>query len=33
MSRPLRLLYPGAWYRVMNRGRNREVTISVLLNC
>lgn len=26
MSRPLRLLYPGAWYHVMNRGRNREVT-------
>jgi len=28
MSRPLRLLYPGAWYHVMNRGRNREVTFS-----
>ncbi len=28
MSRPLRLLYPGAWYHVMNRGRNWEVTFT-----
>jgi putative transposase len=24
MSRPLRIEYPGAWYHVMNRGRQRE---------
>jgi len=24
MSRPLRILYPDAWYHVMNRGRRRE---------
>jgi REP element-mobilizing transposase RayT len=24
MSRPLRILYPGAWYHVMNRGLNRQ---------
>jgi putative transposase len=24
MSRPLRILYPDAWYHVMNRGRRGE---------
>ena len=28
MSRPLRIEYPGAWYHVMNRGRQREKVFS-----
>lgn len=28
MSRPLRIVYPGAWYHVMNRGRRRERIFS-----
>lgn len=28
MSRPLRIEYPGAWYHVMNRGRNRGLIYS-----
>ncbi len=29
MSRPLRIEYPGAWYHIMNRGRNREEIFKI----
>jgi putative transposase len=28
MSRPLRIQFPGAWYHVMNRGANKQITFQ-----
>ena len=33
MSRPLRILYPGAWYHVMNRGLERRQIFLDRLDC
>jgi hypothetical protein len=33
MSRPLRIQYPGAWYKVMNRGRRGGEIFKEKKNC